>query len=376
METKSVDLSPIEITSAQVSLILKATNEIKSKFGNKEIRALNGKELEYAKSILRGVNDKLQKTGIKVVDIKKRGVEKGVKVKLHDGKEYMLKGLNEYFREQEPKSPTYNCLYNQHEEKMIGQANRSYLREYVSLKLSNLIHNGISPNVKLGKIIINNENKSYYQYILFSEILEQDNGDRFYTLDECNIEERQKELGKISKQIWQDAFAISVGLFNDYDAGKPDNMCIIINVIQNTIKVCLLDLGNQLFDKVGLNAKTLLHEPLIKEFDSFSPSKNANVSPISGLGKGLESKFRLNENFKNRLDSSDRGKALKWLIDQKEVIMKHLDDIAQEFGKNIEAIKIVEEMRGEIINRISYLEKILNEHEKIQQENKNVLKAA
>ena len=184
METKSVNLSPIEITSAQVSLILKATNEIKS--------ALNGKELEYAKSILRGVNDKLQKTGIKVVDIKKRGVEKGVKVKLHDGKEYMLKGLNEYFREQEPKSPTYNCLYNQHEEKMIGQANRSYLREYVSLKLSNLIHNGISPNVKLGKIIINNENKSYYQYILFSEILEQDNGDRFYTLDECNIEERRK----------------------------------------------------------------------------------------------------------------------------------------------------------------------------------------
>lgn len=137
MEIKSIDLSPIEITSAQVSLILKATNEIKSKFGGKEIRALSGKELEYAKSILRGVNDKLQKTGIKVVDIKKRGVEKGAKVKLHDGKEYMLKGLNEYFREQKAQSPTYSCLYNQHEEKIIGQANRSYLREYVSLKLSN-----------------------------------------------------------------------------------------------------------------------------------------------------------------------------------------------------------------------------------------------
>ena len=192
MEMKSVDLSHIEITSAQVSLILKATNEIKSKFGDKEIRALNGKELEYAKSILRGVNDKLQKTGIKVVDIKKRGVEKGAKVKLHDGKEYILKGLNEYFHDQKAQSPIYNCLYDQHEEKMIVQANHSYLREYVSLKLSNLIHNGISPNVKLGKIIINNENKSYYQYILFSEILEQDNGDRFYTLDECNIEERRK----------------------------------------------------------------------------------------------------------------------------------------------------------------------------------------
>ena len=192
MEIKSIDLSPIEITSAQVSLILKATNEIKSKFGNKEIRALSGKELEYAKSILRGVNDKLQKTGIKVVDIKNRGVEKGAKVELLDGKEYMLKGLNEYFREQKAQSPIYNCLYNQYEEKMIGQANHSYLREYVSLKLSNLTHNGISPNVKLGKIIINNENKSYYQYILFSEVLEQDNGDRFYTLDECNIEERRK----------------------------------------------------------------------------------------------------------------------------------------------------------------------------------------
>ena len=380
MEMKSVDLSHIEITSAQVSLILKATNEIKSKFGDKEIRALRGKELEYAKSILRGVNDKLQKTGIKVVDIKKRGVEKGAKVKLHDGKEYILKGLNEYFHDQKAQSPIYNCLYDQHEEKMIVQANHSYLREYVSLKLSNLTHNRMSPNVKLGKIIINNENKSYYQYVLFSEILGQDNGDKFYTLDEYNIEERQKELGKISKQMWQDAFAISVELFNDYDAGKPDNMEILINVIQSTIKVCLLDLAYQSFDKVGLDTKTLLHEPLIKEFDSFSPPKNANVSPISGLGKGLESKFRLNENFKNRLDSSDRAKALKWLVDQKGVIMKHLDDIAQAFSKNIEAIneaiKIVEEMRGEIINRISYLEKILNEYAKIQQENKNVLKAA
>lgn len=45
-------------------------------------------------------------------------------------------------------------------------------------------------------------------------------------------------------------------------------------------------------------------------------------------------------------------------------------------GKNIEEIKIVEEMRGEIINRTSYLEKILNEHEKMKQEHKNVLKAA
>lgn len=282
MEMKSVDLSPIEITSTQVSLILKATNEIKSKFGNKEIRALSGKELEYAKSILRGANDKLQKTGIKVVDIKNRGVEKGAKVELLDGKEYMLKGLNEYFRDQKAQSPIYSCLYNQHEEKIIGQANRSYLRKYVSLKLLNLMHNGMSSNVKLGKIIINNENKSYYQYILFSEILGQDNGDRFYTLAECNIEERQKELGKISKQMWQDAFAISVGLLNDCDIGKPDNMGILINVIQNTIKVCLLDLGNQLFDKVGLNAGTLPPEPPIKEFDSFSPPKNANVSPISG----------------------------------------------------------------------------------------------
>lgn len=229
---------------------------------------------------------------------------------------------------------------------MISQANRSYLREYVSLKLSNLTHNEISPDVKLGKIIINNENKIYYQYILFSEILGQDDEDKFCTLDECNGKNRQKELGKISKQIWQDAFAISVELFNDYDAGKPDNMEILINVIQNTIKVCLLDLGNQLFDKVGLNVKTLLPKPPTEGINFFSPQKKTTVSFISGPKKGLKAKFKINENFKNRLDSSDRAKALKWLVDQKKVIMKHLDDIAQEFGKNIEAIKIVEEMRG------------------------------
>ena len=49
--------------------------------------------------------------------------------------------------------------------------------------------------------------------------------------------------------MWQDAFAISVGLLNDCDIGKPDNMGILINVIQNTIKVCLLDLAYQSIDK-------------------------------------------------------------------------------------------------------------------------------
>ena len=376
MEKKSVDLSHIEVTNTQVSLILKATNEIKSKFGNKEIRALNGKELEYAKSILRGVNDKLQKTGIKVVDIKKRGVEKGAKVELLDGKEYMLKGLNEYFHEQKPQSPIYSCLYNQHEEKIIGQANHSYLREYVSLKLANFMHKGMSPNVKLGKIIINNENKSYYQYILFSEILGQDNGDKFCTLDECNGKNRQKELGKISKQMWQDAFAISVGLLNDCDIGKPDNIGIIINVIQNTIKVCLLDLSYQSIDKVGLYTKILLPKPPTEGINFFSPPKKTDISFINGTEKRLKWKFKINENFKNRLDYADRAKALKWLVDQKLVIMKYLDDIAKEFGQNSEEVKIVEEMKDEIINRIAYLEKVLSAHEKTQQGNKNVLKAA
>jgi len=176
--------------------------------------------------------------------------------------------------------------------------------------------------------------------------------------------------------MWQDAFAISVGLFNDYDAGKPDNIGILINVIQNTIKVCLLDLGNQLFDKVGLNAKTLLPKPPTEGINFFSPQKKTTVSFISGPKKGSKAKFKINENFKNRLDYADRAKALKWLVDQKLVIMKYLDDIAKEFGQNSEEVKIVEEMKDEIINRIAYLEKILNEHEKIQQENKNVLKAA
>lgn len=157
-------------------------------------------------------------------------------------------------------------------------------------------------------------------------------------------------------------------------------MGILINVIQNTIKVCLLDLAYQSIDKVGLDTKTFLPEFPTKEVDFFSLPKKANVSFINVPEKRLKWKFKVNENFKNRLDSADRAKALKWLVDQKGVIMKHLDDIAQAFSKNIEAIneaiKIVEEMRGEIINRISYLEKILNEHEKIQQENKNVLKAA
>lgn len=120
----------------------------------------------------------------------------------------------------------------------------------------------------------------------------------------------------------------------------------------------------------------MLHEFPTKGVDFFSPPKKANVSFINGPKKDLKSKFRLNENFKNRLDSSDRAKALKWLVDQNGVIMKHLDDISQEFWKNSEGIKVAKRMKGKIINRISYLEKIPIEHAKIQQENKNVPKAA
>ena len=153
-------------------------------------------------------------------------------------------------------------------------------------------------------------------------------------------------------------------------------MGILINVIQNTIKVCLLDLAYQSIDKVELDTKTLLPEFPTKGVDFFSLPKKANVSPISGPKKGSKAKFKINENFKNRLDSSDREKALKWLVDQNGVIMKHLDDISQEFWKNSEGIKVAKRMKGKIINRISYLEKIPIEHAKIQQENKNVPKAA
>lgn len=50
--------------------------------------------MKYVKAILGGVNDKLNGTGIKIFDIKIRGVEKEAKVEFHVGKEYLLKGLN------------------------------------------------------------------------------------------------------------------------------------------------------------------------------------------------------------------------------------------------------------------------------------------
>lgn len=104
-------------------------------------------------------------------------------------------------------------------------------------------------------------------------------------------------------------------------------MGIIINVIHKTIKVCLLDLAYQSIDKVGLDTKILLTKPPTERINFFSPPKNANVSFINEPEKRSKWKFKINENFKNKLDYTDREKALKGLVDQNEVITKYFTRI-------------------------------------------------
>ena len=104
---------------------------------------------------------------LKIVDIKRGGVEGGAVIEWKDGKKYMLKGLYKEKGKYLYKPNAKNSIHAFFTREGIDGINKSVIEEYVALKLANVVHKGISPDVKLGRIEHENGKN---QYCLMTEM--------------------------------------------------------------------------------------------------------------------------------------------------------------------------------------------------------------
>ena len=310
------------------------------------------------------------KESLKIVDIKRGGVEGGAIIKWKDGKKYMLKGLYKEKGKYLYKSNAKNSIHAFFTRKGIDGINKSVIEEYVALKLANIVHKGISPDVKLG--MIKHENGKN-QYCLMTEIAGQEEGETFNTLEKFfkeNENTDSKELStlnqlnqnssdnnKLTKEIWQNAFAVFVCLLNDRDVNKTDNIGVVYKDEKAT-KLSLFDLGHPTPDKYELDPKTLLPESM-----NVLEKVALWIMNLFVKTSGLPWTFKMNDKIIEQLGEEDRADAIRNLLNKKDKIIGELNKIAGEFGESsIENAQVIR-LKEKIKNRFRKLKEVLVEYD-------------
>lgn len=308
---------------------------------------------------------------LKIVDIKRGGVEGGAVIELKGGKKYMLKGLHKEKGKYLYKPNAENSIHAFFTREGIDGINKSVIEEYVALKLANVVHKEISPDVKLGKIG-HKDNKGgdcKYQYCLMTEMAVQKKGEgEFSTLEkffEKNPSTNKPKLNEgienrpiPSPKLWQNAFAVSVLLLNDRDVNKLDNIGIVSGGTEGS-KLSLFDLGHPTPDKFQLDPKTLLPE---------SPNILDKillwVINLFVKTSGLPWTFKMDDKILEQLGGpEDRAETIKNLLNRENDIYKKLDEIKSEFQDLTDRDRI-DEFKSKIKKRFEHLKNVLNEYEK------------
>lgn len=315
------------------------------------------------------------KESFEIVDIKRGGVEGGAIIKLEDDKKYMLKGLYRVKGKYLYKPNAKNNIKAFFTRKGIDGINKSVIEEYVALKLANVVHKGISPDVKLGKIE-HKDNKGgncKYQYCLMTEMAGQkkEEGEEFHTLKEIldknknpnantkkvnELNQVKGNMPELSSDLWQNAFTISVLLLNDRDVNKTDNIGVVYKDEKAT-KLSLFDLGHPTPDKYELDPKTLLPK-------SMNILERVALWVINLFVKTSGWQFKIDKNIGDQFGTvGNRAEAIENLLKKEDDISKRLNEIKNEFQDDDDK-KRVEEFKSKIKKRFEHLKNVLGEYKK------------
>lgn len=201
-------------------------------------------------------------------------------------------------------------------------------------------------------------------------------GEKFQTLEkffEENPSTDKTELNQgienrpiPSKELWQDAFALSVCLLNDGDVNKLDNIGIVSGGAEGS-KLSLFDLGHPTPDKFQLDPKTLLPE---------SPNILDKillwVINLFVTSYGLPWTFKMNDKILEQLGGpEDRAKTIENLLKNKGSVLEELDKIKNkllDIVKNEQIGNQIENFKSKIEKRFKHLENVLGEYKKSKRE--------
>ena len=175
------------------------------------------------------------------------------------------------------------------------------------------------------------------------------------TLNQLN--QNSSDNNKLTKEIWQNAFAVFVCLLNDRDVNKTDNIGVVYKDEKAT-KLSLFDLGHPTPDKYELDPKTLLPESM-----NVLEKVALWIMNLFVKTSGLPWTFKMNDKIIEQLGEEDRADAIRNLLNKKDKIIGELNKIAGEFGESsIENAQVIR-LKEKIKNRFRKLKEVLVEYD-------------
>ena len=168
------------------------------------------------------------------------------------------------------------------------------------------------------------------------------------------LNQNSSDNNKLTKEIWQNAFAVSICLLNDRDVNKTDNIGVVYKNGEAT-NLSLFDLGHPTPDKYELDPKTLLPK-------SMNILERVALWVINLFVKTSGWQFKIDENIRAQLGGpEDRAKTIESLLGSEKYIYEKLEEIKSEFHDLADQDRI-EEFKSKIEKRFAQLENVLNEY--------------
>jgi hypothetical protein len=230
------------------------------------------------------------------------------------------------------------------------EINTSVMQEYAALRLAKVINPEIAPDAKLGRV---EEEDGKGRFFLMTELAGQKEGETFQTLDQYPTESENHGT-KISKEMWRSAFAISVGLLNDQDVNKGDNIGVVSDGT-GYARICLFDLGHPTPDKFELDPNTFLPRSTNLLADILLWVINTFVS-----ANNLPWTFTMVPDIEKQLSPEERKESLAMVLEKKDAILQELNNMTQELKDDPTSQQAIQDLKVRIENRMEYLEKLLH----------------
>lgn len=222
------------------------------------------------------------------------------------------------------------------------QVQGAVLDEYFALQMATAFSPELVPASKLGVV----DGKRYF---LMTEILGSANPAQTFTvLDKVGDAQRKK----IPAETVAKAYALTIGMLNDNDSGKADNLGILSG--PNGYEMKAFDLGHPDPNAFQLDPVTLL------------PKHRGANAFVQGFYRMLEKmgirigSFYLAKPIANQMTVDQRRDALGTLVANQSIVFRKFNDLKGQFQGDRRALSQVQKMESNFQKRMDYLQKLLN----------------
>jgi hypothetical protein len=276
-------------------------------------------------------------------------------IRYHDefNKSFMVKIL---FGENDIQGDMYYCpnarnaVHRQWTARTGAELHQATLEEYFSLIVAKALSNEIVPEARRGQVD--------GRPILLTEMGGSGTAGKV-SIKTADRVDQQIDWQNFNKEAFKLAYAIIVGMLNDWDANADPNVGIVETDGQAR-QPFLFDLGHAAPREMTMDAETLM--PTCRanglEASSFWQSILRIVSLLISYFRFEPGRFFANPDF---MTVGDRADALQNLIDRQNDIWQAIEGLEHQFADDEAALRMVHEMRNMLDARITYMGRVLNE---------------